>query len=248
MKKLNKIYETLISERLMDVDNDVNIIYETYFKSDFDEIGSTGILNINMFKNSVTHTETLISPVAIKANKINPCKIIINSKTSGNHYNPSGKVISITVNKGAVNFINNNGSDLNRAKGFLDDDSGKSLNREFKESTIKGSIHHELSHWLDDTLHNSHIDKRLKKVHQTNKNVLPINADKMEIQAQIHNIKQLKNKYSEIWDELSFIEMIKYSPSLTSISDKFNDDIKTEWVRNLKTRMYREGLLGNNMR
>jgi hypothetical protein len=69
----------------------------------------------------------------------------------------------------------------------------------------------------------------------------------MEIQGQIHNVKQLHNKYNDIWDTLTFSDLIKYSPTLRTISNELKGDIKTKWVRDLKTRMHREGLLGKNM-
>jgi hypothetical protein len=41
--------------------------------------------------------------------------------------------------------------------------------------------------------------------------------------------------------------MLSYSPPLTSIYNSLSGDIRKRWVRDLKTRMYREGLLGKNM-
>jgi hypothetical protein len=60
-------------------------------------------------------------------------------------------------------------------------------------------------------------------------------------------IKQLHNKYSNIWDNLSFYDMIKYSPPLFLVYLTLKGDTKTKWIRDLKTRMHREGLLGKNM-
>jgi hypothetical protein len=78
-------------------------------------------------------------------------------------------------------------------------------------------------------------------------NKLPINANKLEIQAQIHNVKQLYNKYENIWDELTFKDMLTYSPPLNKVYRDLPMKIKLDWIRNLKTRMHREGLLGKNM-
>jgi hypothetical protein len=69
----------------------------------------------------------------------------------------------------------------------------------------------------------------------------------MEIQAQIHNVKQLYKKYKDIWDDLTFDNMLDLSPLLSSINNNFSGDIKTTWRKNLKIRMHREGLLGKNM-
>ena len=36
-----------------------------------------------------------------------------------------------------------------------------SLENEITEARIKGSIHHEISHWLNDSLHGNHIKNRM---------------------------------------------------------------------------------------
>jgi hypothetical protein len=74
-------------------------------------------------------------------------------------------------------------------------------------------------------------------------------TSKMEIEGQIHNIKQLKNRYESIWEQLSFDDMIKLSPSLMNISKKLVTvpEIYKQWRRNLLVRMHREGLLSKEM-
>lgn len=250
MEKLTTIYKQLLNERLMDVDVDVNNIYNKYFKDDFDKIEVWGFTTEDMFKTASFDSSFLISPVAVKAHRLNPCHITIN-RMNGNNYNPSRKIINITVNKNAIDYIRTYDGNVDRATKYLDSTSSNNLRREFKETTIKGSIHHELSHWLDDTLHNSHILNRITKANQSGvgitKKGAPINADKLEIQSQIHNIKQLKNKYSDLWDYLTFQEMLNYSPALTIVYKGLIGDVRTKWVRDIKTRMYREGLLGKDM-
>ena len=56
---------------------------------------------------------------------------------------------------------------------------------------------------------------------------LPINADKMEIQGQIHNIVQLKKEYSDIWDSLTFEDLLKLSTTLNIVNSQLVGDIKT---------------------
>jgi len=248
---LNKIDETILNERLIDADSDVNYLYNRFFKDTFDEIADTGIINNNTFIHRVTDTSKLQSAIAIKANKLNPCLITINA-LRGNYYSPLNNVISISVNKNAVNFIINNGGSIKNSSDTLNDEDAYRLKREFIDSTIKGSIHHELSHWIDDTLHNNYIKNRLDTAEENGssltKKSLPIDAHEMEINAQIHNIKQLKNKYDKEWDSLSFDDMIRYSPALSMIYKELVGEIKNKWIKKIKKRMYREGLFGKNMR
>jgi len=245
----NRIRESLIEERLMDVTDDVDFIYDTYFKKDYEEIDKTGIITDDMFKKTLINTSTLKSPLAVKADKLNLCIILIN-EGGGNFYAPTEHVISIGPNTSAISFIKDNGGSIKSAASYLPDNQLSNFMNEFSSSSIKGSIHHELVHWIDDTLHNKHINKRIERASERGitKKGIPINADKMEIQSQIHNIVQLKRKYGEIWDSLTFEDMIKYSPALNTMTSTFSVEVKNRWVRDIKTRMYREGLLGKNMR
>ncbi len=252
MKSLIKqlLRENLLSEKLTDVDDDVNLLYERYFEFDVNKLEQTGIITDDMFINTKINTSILESRESVETHNINPCTIIIN--TGSNYYKPHGSVISLSVNGNAKDYIKNEaGGDYKEAIIALHNPHQRlTLSREFSEERIKGSIHHELAHWIDDTMHNKHITKRIDKAMELKSRDfggVSINATKMEIQAQIHNIKQLHNKYSDIWDTLTFYDMLKYSPSIIAVYNSLKGDIKTNWIRDLKTRMHRENLLGKNM-
>ena len=244
---INESFNELIDEALANVDNDVDFLYDTYFKEDIDTIKKTGIITTDMFKKNKTSTSVLKDSESVEADKINRCPITINLGY-GSYYNPFDQTINISANKSAIDYVlyDSNG-DLKKAASRF---GYSKIITEFKEERIKGSIHHELSHWIDDTLHNQHIKKRLKKAQELgtkDKKNEPMNASKLEIQAQIHNIKQLYNKYRDIWDRLSFEDLINLSPTLSAIYNSFSNEIRNKWIRNIKTRMYREGLLGKKM-
>jgi len=253
INKDNALEEEILKERLMDVDSDVDMIYDYYFKEDYEKIEKTSSLNGIDFEQEEYNTRFLNSPLAKKANKLNPCRIFIN--IGSNHYNPTASVIAFGVNENAVNFVNDFDGNLKEAIQELKFQGNKtqsiSLENEFTESKIKGSIHHELAHWIDDTLHNKHIGGRADKASESggglNKKGLPINADKLEVQGQIHNVVQLKKQYLDVWDTLSFNDLLNLSPTLNLVNRQLNGDIKTKWKRDLLTRMHREGLLGKNM-
>jgi len=244
------LLESVIEERLMNVEDDVDFIYDKYLRDDIEEIKRTGILTIDMFPSPEFKTNELKSKLAQKSDNLNPCRVLIN--TGKNYYSPMGQLISVGVSSSAVDFVLKEfNGDLKEAINELDENQSKSLSNEFSESKIKGSIHHELAHWIDDTLHNQHIKRRAvnaneKGVGMTKKG-LPINADKMEIQGQIHNIVQLKREYFDVWDSLTFEDLLDLSPTLNLINRQLSGDVKNKWRRNLITRMNRENLLGNNM-
>jgi hypothetical protein len=245
----NKLNEGILVERLMDIDDDVDLIYDKYFKEYYDNMEKTGKMTYDMFKLDETDTSILKSPLCIEAHKLNPCVIRINN--GSNYYDPEEKIISVSFSNAAKNFVFSSANgNINHAINLLDDSQKKSLSREFKESTIKGSIHHELVHWLDDTMHNYHIKNRIKKqilLKTRDLKGIPVNASKMELQSQIHNIKQLKRKHEDVWDDLSFDDMISLSPSLTIINKSLIDPYKSKWRIDIIKRMNRENLLGNNM-
>ena len=241
--------DSLLNEKLADVDDDVDMLYDMYFRESVDEVKRTGIINAKVFKQLETDTSILKNEKCIKAHEINPCKLLVNK--SSNHYDPVNSIISIGISLNAANYIISNFmGDIQKAIAYQDEDQRSSLSREFTEERIKGSIHHELAHWLDDTFNNQHIKKRIDK--NLAGEVLPyntvtVNAHYMEIQGQIHNIKQLHNKYKDIWDDLTFEGMINLSPPLTHVYKTLPYTNKVNWVKNLKLRMFREGLLGKKM-
>lgn len=245
--KLIKNFKTfsydIVNERLMNVDDDVDMIYNLVFRDIYDKIKITGNVKGVEFKNIELSSSELKSPLCIKANKINPIKILIN-ESSFNYYDPKNKIISIAYPKQAFDYVMKFNGNIKRAAKDLEGYKSNSILREFKESTIKGSIHHELIHWIDDSLHNQHIDKILKN---NIKGIPNVNSKQFEIQAQIHNIKQLKNKYSYKWNELYFDDMIKLSPILSTVINNLPKELSIKWKQDIKRRMYREGLLGKKM-
>lgn len=238
-----------LNERLMNVDDDVEMIYNKYFEEDIDKLRAIGYITPSLFSKSELNTSDLISPLSKKVHKINPCHIFINRYH--NFYDPLQNVISFSINHNAINLINHFDNNINKAYNSLGSDEKKRFMNEFNPSKIKGSIHHELTHWIDDTLHNRHIKNRSAKADETGSDMsrkgIPIQADKVEIQGQIHNIFQLKKEFKDIWDELTFENLINLSTTLAVIDKKLKGDINTKWRKDLKKRMHREGLLGKNM-
>lgn len=248
MRHIKLFKDYLIVEKLTDVESDVDLIYDLFFKKDIEQIEKTGIVTETMFKPSESDTSILKSVESIKGHQIAPCEIIINRYING--YDPINKTIYISFHLGALRYALEDDGDIKRAAESMGDESNSFL-REFTKEKVKGSIHHELAHWLDDTFHSGHIKKRIEKqlsIGTRNLGGRPVNAEKFEIQAQIHNIKQLHNSYKQDWDNMTFNQMVTLSPSLNLIYRSLSGDDLKRWKRDLKTRMSREGLLGSKMR
>ena len=240
----------VLNEVLTLVDDDVELLYDMFFKKDIEEIRETGIVRDDMFSWDTIDTSILQTRDAIKANEMNPCDIIINNGLNG--YQPSTQKIFISISNSAKNFVLGYGhGNIEIATQQLPKEQQRIyFPREFTPEKIKGSIHHELAHWIDDTFNHRHLSKRLRKQAELgtrNLKDISVNMTKVEIQGQIHNVKQLYNKYMDIWDDLSFMDMIGMSPPLIGIYNELNFEQKKIWIRDLKTRMFRENLLGKKM-
>lgn len=238
-----------IKEKLINILYDVDNIYDMFFKKDCEEILKSKKLTKNMFKEHIYSTDKLESPECIEANKYNPCKILINSLVTGNAYNPLTSIIYLGLGKNLLNFVDNYNGDLTSAFDSLTDTTQKNnfLN-EFKEYKIKSSIYHELVHWIDDTTNNRHIHKKIKKQYDTKIPIPMVNNQNFEIQSQIHAIYVLKQHNSDIWNNISFDEMINLLPSLTVVKQQMlKSGLYNNWKRKIIRRMHREGLLGKNM-
>ena len=244
IKKLMDIDEgEVLTEKLMEIDDDVDYIYDTYFRADLDRVWANNKIAHNSFPKRTTDTSILKSPLCVKAHEINPTEIHINYGSNYYRSDQSKELISISVNSNLIDS----------ALGFrtLDDfirtyDTAK---YDLSEEKIKGSIHHELVHWLDDSLHNRHLSKTISKYYEKNKdkNNVDVYLKTFEIQALIHNIKQMRRKYEDQWDELTFEELVKITPTLYHLYKSFTPEQKVMFTRKIKIRMSREGLLGKKM-
>jgi len=236
--------ESFINERLTDVDSDVDLIYDRFFKEGIDKFKNSEKITRSFFMPDIINTSILQSEESKKAHQLNPCKIVINA--GSNYYNPIAKVISFSVNDNALNYVFDKfNGDFNAALESLKDIPYQynNLQNDFNETRIKGSIHHELAHWIDDTMNKQHIERRIEKQMKADTRDLkgiPVNTTKMEIQGQIHNIKQTYNKHKDIWNDITFDELVKMVPTLNVVLKPLNDKFKKQWIRDIKTRMYRE--------
>jgi hypothetical protein len=131
---------------------------------------------------------------------------------------------------------------------------------EFKDYRIKGSLHHELIHWIDDSIHDNFISKKLNVANANIKNPKIVKKtfyqkrsrtanSPIEINAQIGAIKEIRNSMSqEEWDELSLTDMLFLHPSFVGIWNNATEEERIEFKIAILKRLQREGLLGKNMR
>lgn len=243
----------LINESLSDIDDDVDMLYDLYFKKDIKKLEQTKIIDKTMFGSHRSETSMLKNQLCIKANELNPCIIIINGDTErkypGFYYDPNKKIISLSLKSSAYQFAEQFNGNIMDAYNDLTGRQKISFGNEFKDYRIKGSIHHELAHWLDDTFNNEHIQKHVNKringtVNKKIENSFMVNH---EVYAMLNGIKQVKRKHEDVWDELTFADLIKLMPSLITVFGKLTIGQQEIYFKTLQKKMFREGLLGRNM-
>lgn len=262
--RLSEIFENqqALNEATFDLNDQVDFIYDNYFAEFVNRVNRNETQSLAVPYDSIPSTDLPENDVISKANQINPVTIKIGDAL-GNQYIPHKNLISVSYNKNALDFLQDQGG-IERASAILarydSEQRARAFRNEFTEHRIKGSIYHELSHWLDDTFHNTHIRDKLTRANTASSRTKGINILRQrqpdvaltnyERDAQIHSIKQQKRTMDDNkWNSISFEQMIRMNPSLEVIYDNgkqqgwFN-----KWKKMILRRMNREGLLGDNMR
>lgn len=237
-------YKEFINEKLTKVSGNVDWIYNEYFAEAFNYIKKNGTVEMSLLHKASFTSDRLNSRLSKLADRKKPITIYINFN-KGNTYNPVNNEIHLNIHQEAWGFAEQEGS-IKNAVELLSGQQKKHFLREFVPETIKGSIHHELNHWIDDALHNNHIGKHVRKA--ADSGVSPQdNVGTHERNSQIHNIVQLKRKLKDRWDTLSFKEMTHFIPSMGHWSSQLEPEEHALWKKNLLRRMARENLLGKGM-
>lgn len=275
-------FRDFITEALIDVNaQDINKIYAPYVKpfkeiqAAWDKLTKGKITELSwhelskwqlekQFREIINKYETgkplkvfdssmLTSKLAKEAHDVNPIKIFTYLIGDGNMYTPSQSTIYISLEAGIYYAMSNNLSGIPFHQIHM-------LKNETLDIRIKSTIRHELTHWIDDSIHNFYITKALKGAGQVKqaggdwqkhiqKTLWNGETDAYlgshEINAYTNQIAELKRRLGAAkYNKLTWRDLITYIPSI----DGSNNRLGAPFRRKLFTRMSREGLLGPNMR
>ncbi len=239
-----EIRKSLLREATLNLDEDVDYIFEKGFSKFFKKLLAGQRPNIRDVKAvkdvefAVLDSSELPSEESKRAHAVNPVTIHCGlwfSKRSKGLYEPFAKKIYISVQTSAISAL---------YKGFTSKDIEPDQQQSFKSETesatsTKSTIYHELSHWIRDSLSNKHIEKILGRASAAGiknpnaslniKNLgLPDTyMTNYEIDALIHNIKQFKRDMSEDeWNSLTFLDLIRMIPSINKVFNR----LRTNWI------------------
>jgi hypothetical protein len=255
-------YTSTILENTYNIDKDADYIYNKFFKDFIIKFKKKSISKEDLGELSKIisiESSELRGEDCIKAHKINPITIYRNILDKGqSRYNTEENYISLKINMDAFNLVINSGFDYKELKNKISPNKYKSLIEETTESRVTSTIHHELSHWLNDSLHGRNLKKLSDLATQLDdEDILKlkqkdVNLTHFEIDAQTHAIKNLKNQKKKIWDTMPIDDVFYGYTQLRWIAKdvlkKYGKDVLEIWEKNLLKRMHREGLLGKNMK
>lgn len=200
----------------------------------------------------------LKSESAKRAHAINPIKInvwLIGRPHMPNSYNVMNKEINICLPLAVAEAMMSNLSHIPKKQLTM-------LHNETSDIKHKSTIRHELTHWIDDSLHNEYITKSLFRANDLQKYVSPEAAQKYYKKAVMHNqediylapievtpmvnqIAELKRRVGEKkYDTLTWADVMVYLPSLSHLNTKFGE----KYRKVMFTRLARENLIGKNFR
>lgn len=252
-----------LNERTFNIGVDVDYIYKELFHKyikllpDYDkffnEIEKKRI-SPTFYLFGMIQSSKLRTKDCKKAHELNPIDIK-GGVFDGNFYLPRQKAIEISLHKDVLLILRSNRS-RNSVENLI---GSKDINRFFNELTppnIKGTIYHELSHWLNDSLHNWNISRRILKADQTqNYDILKKHGYALftdyELDAQVHAIKQLKRNYKKDWDKLTWLDIINLKGSFDVIFTRLktlNKKDQMDYFKRMSKRLNREKLLGKGLK
>lgn len=260
---MKKVYE-ILTEKTFTISKDVAYIWKYGFgyrhdqlkKNNFKSTGQKIIDDIikdgKPFTFKIIKSSELPSKEAIMASAKNPIEIHCGFYPNGSFYIPVEQKILISINAEVVRML------LTNEEWKVAGKRKTLFYQELEAERIKSTIAHEVSHWLNDTLHNSNIKKILDKASElNNKDIIKlgqkdVNMTYFEIDALVHGVKQLKMHNKRKWDTFTTTDVFLKYTTLTHIVSglyrTYGKEVSDIWQKMLLKRLSREKLLGKNMR
>lgn len=168
-----------MTEKVFHLRTDIDNIYNKSFKPIVDEIekalrtGEAPARNGKLMKfldrmnyDTDTHvlleidSSKLVSADAKKAHEIRPVKISLQIGKEGNFYRPSDEQILVSIPENIIDIFQRM---LWDKKEILRHVKDPTIFKEITENKLKGTINHEMSHWIRNSL-TGHLDKMFTKM------------------------------------------------------------------------------------
>jgi len=265
---------TKLDEYTYRIQRDVDDIYKKYFKNVVHDLQTSDKPMMEIVKK---HAQTVSSDSDIMFGKISSSQLVSKDCKEANsvngvaikcgiflkrssNYNPGNLMITINLAPSLFGYLF---SYLDYKISFMDaieknlnkSEQQRALN-DISENRVKGTIAHELTHWISDSLNNRHITNMIKRASASEYQAMgkrivtqghiDVAATDYETNAQIANIKQIYRKYKKDWKTFSLLDIISLNVSLMAVANVFiqhNNTSETKgWLQYLMKRLEREGI------
>lgn len=260
MRLKRYLKEELLLEKTFNIKKDVKLVYDKLFAGFVAEIKRgdlppteiiQGAMKSTGYSRESMSSSQLVSKSARAAHAIKPITIHAGVFPSPS-YDPIDNRINLTFNPQVLDIIRQGTQET------LPKDQIRRFNSETSPNKMKATIAHELSHWMNDALHNSHIEKIVDMAHEFHDPSIlklgkeDVNMTHFEIDAQIHGIKALKQQYTTAqWNKMTLKDVMELYPPIDGTwrsTTRYGKEVVGIWKKLLLKRMAREKILGKNMR
>jgi hypothetical protein len=241
---INKIYSPL-SKFISELAEIIETYPYSWGSGIIDEIISkyskTPNLPVKSFNSSVFKSKQ--AQIAHQSNPITVEVYLHNNRC--NSYSPKESKIYIGLTDNLVNFLRTVAYTKNNQEYIKHKNS---LFNDINDVKLKSTIRHELTHWIDDSLHNKHISKLIvspsfrEKVNQGLANGIDVRYEMPhEITAIVNQIAEIKRRIGDKkYNLLTWVDILEKVPGLKII----NDELGVSWRRVIFSRLARENLIG----
>lgn len=279
--KISEFNLHILNEATYDIDGDVNMLFKRYVRTawiaairrdrkELEKLKEKAIDRLLFYQKDETAyrkitNDTMRGLIGFTdsselrdkqckiAHELNPIYIFFSTTADSSHYNPINKTIIILVQEDTINFSirQRKGEDFGLKAPMID-----MISNERRHIKILKTIAHELSHWIDDSINNRHLEKKAliggTKHTVRESGLADINHHYIEINSQIAGVKATRNKLGKkIWNNITLKKLFTIDVTLGSILTDRNKlisekDVK-KWLIKLIRRTDREGILGDKM-
>jgi len=244
-------FKKYLTEKTFAIGADVDYIYKNFFKKFVNTVNKNPN-KVKDFPVTKFSSSELKSKKAQMAHKENPVTIYTGVFDTSAYY-PFESKITLSLNKSVIILLKSHS--IEEIKRMLGDKEFKRFMNEMTPGSIKGTIYHELSHWISDTLYDKNITKRIIKAKEKNTYTPMVKFGETyftdyELDAQVHAIKQLKRDYSKEWNDLTWDDIITKKSSFNVIGKalkKASKEAREDYRKRMIKRLNREKLLGKGM-
>lgn len=259
-------FKELLTEALIDLDvKDINKVFapfrhyldsfsdllakpvELIDTRDFVELIGDPRIPIQKFDSSILNSKS-----AQAAHEVNPITIELYKVVDANHYDPLNRRVVLGIPRSLTNLVS-----VHQASSWAHHHL-KSAQADVSELKMKSTIRHELTHWIDDSLHNLHMRRAFTAIHagktpneraQLYKKLLAAGREDVylapiEITAAVNQIAEIKRRIGDKkYNSLTWVKFLELLPGLQALN---NSKIGVEWRKEIFKRLARENLIGAN--